>query len=197
MVNIIWLFMLLSGLIVAAFTGRIEAVTNAIFSGTEEAVKISLGLIAIMSFWLGLTKVAERAGLVRFISRLATPFIKKLFPDIPNGHPAITSIMLNLSANFLGLGSTATPLGLAAMKELQKLNPDKKVASNSMCTFLALNTASITIIPSTVIGLRAHTGSAHPTEIIGSTIFATAVGMTVAIMLDRLFRKVFSGYRGW
>lgn len=189
MINVVWLFLLLTGLVVAAFTGRIEAVTNAIFIGCEDAVKVAMGLIAIMAFWLGLSKVADDAGMVRFIARLSSPLLKKLFPGIPQGHPAMTMIMMNLSANFMGLGNTATPLGMAAMKELQKLNPDKKAASNDMCTFLALNTACITIIPSTVIGLRSHIGSANPTEIIGPTFFATACGMLVAVILDRIFRR--------
>lgn len=190
MINVVWLFLLLTGLVVAAFTGRIEAVTNAIFIGCEDAVKVAMGLIAIMAFWLGLSKVAEDAGLVKIVARLTSPLLKWLFPGIPKGHPAMTMIMMNLSANFMGLGNTATPMGMAAMKELQKLNPDKKVASNDMCTFLALNTACLTIIPSTVIGLRSHGGSANPTEIIGPTFFATATGMIVAVILDRIFRRL-------
>lgn len=197
MVNLVWLFMLLVGLVVAAFTGRIEAVTNAIFQGTEEAVTVSLGLIAIMAFWLGLTKVAERAGLIKLVAIITGPFIKRLFPQIPRNHPAITAITLNMGAIFLGLKTTAIPLGIAAMKELQKINPEKKVASDAMCTLIALNTAGIVMIPATVIGLRAHTGSVHPAEIIGPTFLVTVGGMFLAIGLDKFLRKLSVRYRRW
>lgn len=197
MVNVIWVGMLLIGIIVAAINGNIEAVTTAALKGAQTAVDFALGLIAIMAFWLGIMKVAEEAGLVRLLSRLMKHLTAFLFPSVPKDHPAMGAIIMNLSANLLGLGNAATPMGLIAMRELQKLNranPD--TANEAMCTFLALNTSCITIIPATVIGIRIKAGSANPTEIVGTTIFATAVAMTVAIIVDRVLRRIY-GYRKW
>lgn len=197
MVNIIWVTMLLVGIIVAAFDGRIEVVTTAALKGAQTAVDFSLGLIAIMAFWLGIMKVAEEAGLVRMISRMVKPLTGFLFPGVPKDHPAMGAIIMNLSANILGLGNAATPMGLIAMNELQKLNrEDPKTATDAMCTFLALNTSCITIIPATIIGIRIRAGSLNPTEIVGTTIFATACSMAVAIVVDKILRRVF-GYGKW
>ncbi len=192
MINYIWLGMILTGVIVAAVNGNIEIVTKAALKGAQEGVNFSIGLIAVMTFWLGIMKIAEKAGLVELIARLFKPITGFLFPGIPKNHPAMGAIVMNLSANILGLGNAATPMGLIAMQEMQKLNrhqPEK--ASDAMCTFLALNTSCITIIPATVIGIRMQAGSAEPTEIVGTTIFATACGMTVAIIADRLLREIY------
>jgi spore maturation protein A len=189
--------MLLIGIIVAAINGNIEAVTTAALKGAQTAVEFALGLIAIMAFWLGIMKVAEEAGLVRLLSRLMKPLTAFLFPSVPKDHPAMGAIIMNLSANLLGLGNAATPMGLIAMKELQKLNrANPSTANDAMCTFLALNTSCITIIPATVIGIRVKAGSVNPTEIVGTTVFATAVAMTVAIIVDRMLRRIY-GYRKW
>ncbi len=197
MVNVIWVGMLLIGIIVAAINGNIDAVTTAALKGAQTAVDFALGLIAIMAFWLGIMKVAEEAGLVRLLSRIVKPVTAFLFPSVPRDHPAMGAIIMNLSANILGLGNAATPMGLIAMKELQKLNrSDPRTASDAMCTFLALNTSCITIIPATVIGIRIKAGSANPTEIVGTTIFATACGMTVGVIVDRVMRRIY-GYRKW
>ncbi len=197
MVNLIWVSMLIIGITVAAINGNIEVVTTAALSGAQTAVDFALGLIAIMAFWLGIMKVAEEAGVIRLISRLVKPLTSFLFPSVPKDHPAMGAIIMNLSANVLGLGNAATPMGLIAMKELQKLNRySPNTASDAMCTFLALNTSCITLIPATIIGIRIKTGSANPTEIVGTTIFATACSMIVAILADRILRRVFS-YRRW
>lgn len=197
MVNIIWVGMLLIGIIVAAINGNIEAVTAAALNGAQTAVDFALGLIAIMAFWLGVMKVAEAAGLVRLLARLVKPLTTFLFPGVPRDHPAMGAIIMNLSANVLGLGNAATPMGLIAMKELQKLNKaTPNTASEAMCTFLALNTSCITIIPATIIGIRIKAGSANPTEIVGTTIFATATAMTVAVLIDRILRRLY-GFRKW
>lgn len=197
MVNIIWVAMLLIGIIVAAINGNIEVVTTAALEGAQTAVDFALGLIAIMAFWLGVMKVAEAAGLVRMLSRLMKPLTTFLFPSVPRDHPAMGAIIMNLSANILGLGNAATPMGLIAMKELQKLNrANPGTASEAMCTFLAVNTSCITIIPATIIGIRIQTGSANPTEIVGTTIFATAAAMTVAVIADRILRRIY-GYTKW
>ena len=197
MVNIIWVGMLLIGIIVAAINGNIESVTTAALKGAQTAVDFSLGLIAIMVFWLGIMKVAEEAGMIRLLSRLMKPLTAFLFPSVPRDHPAMGAIIMNISANVLGLGNAATPMGLIAMKELQKLNrSDPKTASDAMCTFLALNTSCITIIPATIIGIRIKTGSVNPTEIVGTTVFATAWAMLVAVVLDRVMRRFYS-FRRW
>ncbi len=193
MVNIIWLFLLLSGIVVAAFNGKIEVVTSAALEAAQNSVAISIELIGLMALWLGLLKMAEEAGMVRMLARLLRPAMSYLFPGIPKGHPAMGAIIMNLSANILGLGNAATPLGLKAMQELQKLNPHPEEATSDMCTFLGLNTACITLIPATIIGIRAAADSADPTGVVGPTIFATTCSTLVAILADRYFRKIYRG----
>ncbi|MDD2444425.1 MAG: nucleoside recognition domain-containing protein [Desulfotomaculaceae bacterium] len=195
MVNFIWLGMIVFGIIVAGANGNIEAVTRAALDGADSAVKISISLIAIITFWLGIMKLAEEAGLVRALAWLARPVMRFLFPSVPKDHPAMGAIVMNLSANILGLGNAATPMGLIAMRELQKLNRGRDTASDAMCTFLALNTSCITLIPTTIIGIRLLYGSADPTEIVGPTIMATAFSMCVAVVVDRILRRLYSGRR--
>nr|WP_152945573.1 nucleoside recognition domain-containing protein [Desulfofundulus thermobenzoicus] len=188
--------MIVFGILVAGANGQIEVVTRAALEGADKAVKTSLNLIAIITFWLGIMKLAEAAGLVRALARLVRPLSRFLFPDVPANHPAMGAIIMNLSANILGLGNAATPMGLIAMQELQKLNRgDPKTATNAMCTFLALNTSCLTLIPTTIIGIRVMYGSTDPTAIVGTTIFATACGMTVAVVVDRILR-FFYGRQG-
>ncbi|GAB6156980.1 nucleoside recognition domain-containing protein [Desulfotomaculum varum] len=191
MVNYVWLGMMVFGVLVAAAQGRVEVVTRAALEGAQVAVKTSLSLIAIITFWLGMMKLAEAAGLVRGLARLVRPLTGFLFPSVPKDHPAMGAIVMNLSANILGLGNAATPMGLIAMQELQKLNQGRSTASEAMCTFLALNTGCVTLIPTTIIGIRVLYGSSNPTEIVGTTIFATLCGMTVAILADRVLRNLY------
>lgn len=190
MISNIWAFFIVTGIIVGGITGNIESITSAAIESAGSAVEISLGLIGVMSLWLGLMKVAEEAGLVRVLAKIVEPFMKGLFPDIPKGHPAIGAIILNISANILGLGNAATPLGIKAMKELQKLNPKKDTATNAMCTFTAINTSSVTLIPATTIGLMVASGSKNPTAIIGTTIIATSVSTFVAIVATKVLEKM-------
>jgi spore maturation protein A len=189
MVNAIWLFMLVTGIIVAALNGRIDTVTVSAIKAAELGVETALALIGVMSLWLGLMKLAEEAGFIRVLARLFGPLIRKLFPTLKPDSPAFGAIIMNLSANILGLGNAATPFGLKAMQELQKENPHPEVASPAMITFLALNTSCITLIPATIIGVRLKAQSVNPTEIIGTTIFATGCAMTLAILVDYLFRR--------
>lgn len=172
----------------AAFTGRIDTVTDAIFSSAEKAVSVAFSLISIMTFWLGMMKLIEKSGLINWIVCVLRPLANFLYPNIPRNHRAMQAILMNMSANLLGMGSAATPFGLKAMQELQELNDDPQTASDEMCTFLAVNTSSLTIIPTTVIALRAATGSLSPTEIVGTTIVATFCSTFVAITLDRVLR---------
>ncbi|MHB1418573.1 MAG: nucleoside recognition domain-containing protein [Bacillota bacterium] len=189
MVNLVWLFLLLSGIVVAGINGRIEVVTAAALSSAKTAVTIAFELIGLMALWLGLLKIAEEAGLVRLLARIVKPVTTNLFPSIPRDHPAMGAIIMNLSANILGLGNASTPFGLKAMQELQSLNKNPEEASEAMCTFLALNTSCITLIPATIIGIRSAAGSHNPTEIVGPTIFATTLSMVVAVIADRMFRS--------
>jgi len=184
--------MIVFGIFVAAVNGNIEVVTKAALDGADNAVKISISLIAIITFWLGIMKLAEEAGLVKALAWIMRPVMNFVFPSVPKNHPAMGAMILNLSANILGLGNAATPMGLIAMRELQKLNRGHDTASDAMCTFLALNTSCITLIPTTIIGIRLLYGSADPTGIVGPTIMATALSMTVAVVTDRLLRLVYS-----
>jgi len=189
MLNYIWLALLLSGIVVAALNGNIEVVTQTALQSANDAVAICINLIGVMCLWLGIMRIGEKAGLIEALSRLVRPVMVRLFPSIPSDHPALGAIIMNLSANILGLGSAATPFGLKAMQELQKLNGGRKEASEAMCTFLALNTSCITLIPATIIAVRVNFNSANPTEIVGSTIFATSCSMIMAVLIDYLFRR--------
>ncbi|RDV83945.1 nucleoside recognition domain-containing protein [Ammonifex thiophilus] len=191
MVNWFWFLLVVSGILVAMIQGKTAVVTTAILDGAKVAVETSLGLIAIITFWLGVMRVAEAAGIVAFLARLLKPLLCFLFPSIPPQHPAMGAIILNLSANLLGLGNAATPAGLLAMREMQKLNPRPEEATPAMCTFLALNTACVTLIPTTIIGVRALYGSKEPAAIISTTVLATACGMIVAVVTDALFRRFY------
>ncbi|AYJ89209.1 spore maturation protein [Bacillus safensis] len=187
MVNLIWVFLTVIGLVYAMFNGTMQEVNEAVFKGSKEAVTISIGLISVLVFWLGLMKIAEEAGLLKFFSKLCRPFISKLFPDIPPNHPAMGYILSNLMANFFGLGNAATPLGIKAMEQMKALNGGKNEASRSMITFLAVNTSSITLVPTTVIAIRMTYGADQPTDIVGPTILATLISGIGAIIIDRYF----------
>lgn len=188
MVNWIWVFLLTVSIIFGLINGKLDSITAAAFDGAKSGVMISFGLISVMVFWLGMMKIAEQSGLLDKLARLLYPVVRWLFPDIPAKHPALGYIMSNLSANIFGLGNAATPMGIKAMQELQKLNPNKDVATPAMCTLLALNTSSITIVPTTLIAIRMSYNSANPTEIIGTTLAATFVATAAAIIVDRYYR---------
>lgn len=189
MINLIWMGMLVIGFGFAAVNGNIDSVTKAAFDGAQTGVTVSFGLISILVFWLGMMRLAEDAGLLKKVARLLGPVVRFLFPDVPKNHPAMGYILSNMSANLFGLGNAATPMGIKAMQELQKLNPDKETASPAMCTLLALNTASITLIPTTLIAIRLNYESANPSEIVGTTLLATAIATAAAIIADRWYRR--------
>jgi len=220
MLNHIWFWMIMSSLIIAGFndfinpadkakpdtsteqttaqkqslneTTSLGKVTSGAINAAELAVKISIGLIGVMALWLGVMRVAEEAGMIKKLGLLVRPITKRLFPSIPADHPAIGSMIMNISANMLGLSNAATPLGLKAMEELQKLNDDKETASNDMITFLVINTSAITLIPASAIAIRATLGSANPQQIIVPSILAatcaTIVGITTVKLIQR-FQK--------
>lgn len=186
MVNIIWAFMAIIGIVYAMFNGTMEDVNKALFEGASEAVTLSIGLISILVFWLGIMNIADKAGMLRLLAKLFKPIIYKLFPEIPKDHPAIGYILSNITANMFGLGNAATPMGLKAMEEMKRMS-DSPVASRSMITFLALNTSGLTIVPTTVIAIRMQYDSIAPTEIVATTIIASFISVISAILLDRLF----------
>lgn len=187
MVNIIWVMLTAIGLVFAMINGTITEVNEAIFNGAKEAVTLCIGLISILVFWLGMMKIAEDAGLLNKLASLFRPIVKKLFPEVPGDHPAMGYMLSNMMANMFGLGNAATPLGIKAMEELKRLNGGKNEASRSMITFLAINTSSLTLIPTTVIAIRMNYNSASPTDIVGPTLVATFCSTLAAIMIDRYF----------
>jgi spore maturation protein SpmA len=188
--NYIWLALVVLAVAIGGWNNRLNEVTAGAFDGAKTAVTIALGLIGIMALWLGVMRLAERAGLVQRIARGLRPIMRRLFPDVPPEHPAMGSMLMNMAANMLGLGNAATPLGLRAMRDLETLNPRPGVASNAMCTFLAINTASVQLIPATAIALLAAAGSKRPTAIVGMALLATLCAATVAITVAKILEKL-------
>src|SRR5699024_7376411 len=186
MINIIWALMAIIGIAYAMLNGTLTEVNQAILRSADEAVSLTIGLVSILVFWLGMMKVAEKSGLLNMLSKLFSPIVTRLFPEIPKDHPALAYILSNISANIFGLGNAATPLGLKAMEEMKKLS-NSKIASRSMITFLALNTSSLTLFPTVIISIRMQFGSEFPTEIISTTIIATVISTIGALLLDRYY----------
>ena len=189
--NYIWYFLIVISIVFGAINGTLDDVAKAIFSGTESAVKIVLTLLGIMTFWLGIMKIAEKSGIVEFISKLLRPIAKVIFSELPKDSPIIGDVAMNFSANALGLANAATPIGIKAIEGMQKLNKDKDSASNSMCMLLAMNTAGFQLIPATVIAILAANGNTNPTEIIVPTLIVTSTAFVSAIIIAKIFQKVF------
>lgn len=194
--NYLWVLFFLVSFVVAIvklFLGDMQVITemvNSTFSMSKTAFEISLGLTGVMTLWLGLMKVGEAGGAIRIISKLVGPFFSRLFPEIPKNHPAMGSIMMNFSANMLGLDNAATPLGLKAMKELQEINPHKERASNAMIMFLTINTAGLTIIPVSILAFRTQAGAANPTDIFLPLIIVTYGTLLIAVLTLAVFQKI-------
>jgi spore maturation protein A len=191
MLNYIWFGLMAVAVLVAAFTGTADAVTKGAIDSAKTAVEISLGLIGIMTLWLGMMRVAEKAGLVSLLGRMLRPLSRLVFPEVPPDHPAIGAIVMSVAANMLGLANAATPLGIKAMEELQALNEDKETASNAMVMFTALNTTGVQLIPATMIGVLVAAGSTSPTAIIAPTLVATLAGLVAALVSARLLQRFF------
>lgn len=189
--NYIWYFLIVISIIFGAINGTLNEVANAIFSGTQLAVKIILTLLGIMTFWLGIMKIAEKSGIVEFLSKLLNPIAKLIFPEIPKDSPIIGDVAMNFSANALGLANAATPIGIKALEGMQELNKDKESASDPMCTLLAMNTAGFQLIPATVIAILAASGSTNPTEIIVPTLLVTSTAFISAIIIAKIFKRIF------
>lgn len=175
----------------AGMDSPMERLTKAVVESAGSAVELALGLVGMMTLFLGLMKVAEAGGLLRIIARLIRPLMVRLFPDVPPEHPAMGAMILNLSANVMGLGNAATPFGIRAMQELNTLNPYPGTATNAMVLFLAINTASVTLLPTGVIALRATAGSADPAGVLPTTLFASIVATLCAIFVTRALRDFF------
>ncbi len=189
--NIIWFLLITTSVIFSIVNNKLEDFTKSIFDATKQAVEVSLFLLGIIALWLGITKIIEDSGLIYHISKFFRPLISKLFKKIPKEHPSITSITLNLLANFFGLGNAATPLGIKAMKDLQTLNEDKESVSFEMMLFLVINTASIQFIPFTVVGLLSQYGSQSPNSIVLPTLIATIISAVIAVINLYIFKFLF------
>lgn len=187
--NVIWLLLIVVSTVVAAYTGRMDAITTASFDAAKDAVMLAGKLIGAMALWLGIMKVVEAAGLMRAIARAIRPVMHFLFPDVPAEHPAMSAMIMNMAANMLGLGNAATPLGIKAMQELDTLNPDKGTATNAMCLFLAINTSSVTLLPLGVIAVRAAADATDPAGILIPSIVATTCSTIIAITAAKLLAR--------
>ena len=188
--NYIFYFLIVISIITGAINGKLSDVVNSILTGAELSVKVAFSLIGIMAFWLGMMKIADKCGLIKFIAKVIKPITKKLFNEIPEDSPAIGDIAMTFTANAFGLANAATPIGIKAMEELQKHNTDKTSASNAMCMFLAMSTAGFQLIPATVIAILIGIGYKNPTEIIAPTLLVTSIAFICAIILAKIFQKL-------
>jgi spore maturation protein A len=191
MLNYIWFGLMAISLVVAAFNGTAEAVTKGAVDSASTAVTIAIGLVGVMTLWLGMMKIAEAAGLVALLGRALRPALRWMFPEVPAEHPAAGAIVLAIAANMLGLNNAATPLGIKAMEDLQELNGDKETATNPMVTFMAMTTSGVQLIPSTMIGLLAAAGSTNPTAIIAPGLVATFIGTIAAVVAAKLLQPFY------
>jgi spore maturation protein SpmA len=189
-INVIWLYLILISIVVAAYSGKMDLITTASFDAAKNAVMLAIGLVGAMALWLGVMKVVENAGLMLIISRAIRPVMTRLFPGVPAEHPAMSAMIMNMAANMLGLGNAATPMGLKAMAELDKLNPVKGTATNAMCLFLAINTSNVAILPLGVIAVRAAAGATSPASILVPAFLATLCSTIVGITAAKLFARV-------
>lgn len=189
MVNKIWAFFLLSGILFCVLTGQVDVLNEEILNSTKTSLEMAFRIFPVMALWLGIMRIATDSGFLKKITKGISPLLLKIFPEIPVGHESLSFIASNMVANMMGLGNAATPFGLKAMSSLQELNPDKKVASKSMITFLVLNTSGLTIIPTTIISLRMMYGSENPTSIVLLCLLATICSTLAGLFLDRLLRR--------
>jgi spore maturation protein A len=190
MLNFIWLGLILSSIILGAINGKLNAVVMSITQSCHLAVTVALALIGVMSLWLGIMRVAEKAGLIRLFARFLSPLLCRLFPEVPKDHPAMGAMVMNISANMLGIGNAATPFGLRAMEELQKLNPTAGRATNAMCTFLAINTSSVQLLPMSAIAILAANGDPNPMVIVLPALLATSCSTIAGVIAVKFLAKL-------
>lgn len=190
--NIIWLSLIIISFIFAAINGRMEEVVNAMLKSSQSAVMVAFSLIGVMAFWLGIVKIAQKSGLIDLFSKAIDPVMKIIFKDTKKNSQAYSNIALNFSANALGLANAATPFGIKAMQDLQKENPnDKKVATNAMCTLLAMNTAGFQLVPASVLAILIASGATNAAEIILPTLIVTSISFVSAILISKILERVF------
>lgn len=189
MVNIIWFFLIVIGIIYAFFTGNLDKINTTIIESTKVSLDMLLKIFPVLALWMGFTEIAENSKLLDRFSKLISPILGKLFPDIPKNHPSLSYIASNVIANVFGLGSAATPFGLKAMDSLQELNSKKNTATRSMITFLVLNTSGLTIVPTTIISLRLMYGSVEPTKIVGACLISTTFATLGGLVIDRILAR--------
>jgi spore maturation protein A len=187
--GVLWTLLLTLSVVAAALNGRMADLTGAAAESAGKAVTVSLGLVGLLTLWLGLMRVAEEAGLVSALARVVRPVLRRLFPEVPTEHAAMGSMVMNIAANLLGLGNAATPFGVRAMQELETLNPRPGTATDAQALFCAMNTASLQLVPASVIALRAGAGSRAPAEILGATLLASACGVVVAVLVSKLLAR--------
>ncbi|HET9754377.1 MAG TPA: nucleoside recognition domain-containing protein [Myxococcales bacterium] len=191
--NLVFVLLLVAAALAGAVRGDVKAVGQGAFDGASQGVTLAIGLIGVMALWLGLMRIAEKAGLVEKLARAVRPIFRPLFPGIPAseaGDRALSAMLLNIAANMLGLGNAATPFGIKAMEELEKLNPTPGTATNAQVLFLAINTASLQLVPTTVIALRASAHSSDPAGILLPTLMSTLCALLVAIVSAKLLERV-------
>ncbi|MFA9466347.1 MAG: nucleoside recognition protein [Velocimicrobium sp.] len=189
MLNYLWAFMILIGIVFGVCNGTIDAVSNAALDSSKEAVTLCITMLGIMSLWTGLMQVAKAAGLIEAFTKKLMPLLHFLFPNVPRGHIVNEYIASNMIANFLGLGWAATPMGLKAMEQLSKLNQNKKKASADMCTFLIVNISSLELIPINIIAYRSQYGSVKPAAILVAAILATTCSTVAGIVFAKIMGK--------
>ena len=193
MINGVWLVLLVGGIVWGLITGNGTVVTQSALNGAETAVSLSIKLVGVMCLWLGMMKIAEKAGILRMFARVVRPLTRWLFPSVPSDHPAMGAVVMTITANMLGMGNAATPFGMKAMEELQSLNRgEKEQATPAMCTFLAICAAGFNLVPATIIALRSASGSAVPGATIGTTILVSLMATVSVIVIDRICRRVFA-----
>ncbi|NLS45130.1 MAG: spore maturation protein [Firmicutes bacterium] len=190
MINIIWLALIILGVLTATVTGTSAEITGAAINSANAAVNICLGFIGIMTLWSGLMKIADLAGLTRWLAKVFAPVVRLFFPSLPKDHPALGAVTISIAANLMGMGSAATPLGLKAMGELSRLNKAGDIPSDAMCTFVAISTAGITLVPTTIIAIRTQYYSRNPAEIIMPIILTNIIATLVAILADKFFSPI-------
>ena len=189
MINIVWIILISIGIVYGVVTNNLEIVNNTIVDSTKVSLDMLMKIFPVLALWMGLTKIAEKSGLLHNLSLKLSPLLSKLFPEIPKGHESLGFIASNVISNIFGLGSAATPFGLKAMSSLQELNKNKKVASRSMITFLVLNTSGLTMIPTTIISLRMMHGSTNPTIIVFACILSTTFSTIGGLIVDRILAR--------
>ncbi len=190
MMNYIWVAMVVIAVVAGIITGNVEAIQDSLFTFADSAVEIALGLIGTMAFFCGLMKVMEEAGLCEKMSKALAPLLRWMFPGIPEGHPANSSISLYIASSILGLGNACTPLGIRAMQDLQTLNKSKNVATDAQTMVMAISTGSITILPTTAIAMRSAVQTEGAAEIVGPTILTTLCAAAVCVIMTKLLNKI-------